>query len=100
MFTVVEDSLAREIEANARTRGATTTFFNNLENWYNETWSKDKANANRPCVIFLTGDGAPFAGKKPESVYSSLIQNKLYKNELKNKWRLIRKDGQVAIAHL
>jgi hypothetical protein len=96
MFTVVDETTAKEIEASARVRGAVDAFLKNLGEFY-DTWSKDNEGT---FLIQLNGvDGSPFEGKKTDSLYTS-IGSRINKLELKQVWRLIRKDDNLYIVHL
>jgi hypothetical protein len=91
MFTVVDETTAKEIEASARVRGAVDAFLKNLGEFY-DTWSKDNEGT---FLIQLNG----VEGKKTDSLYTS-IGSRINKLELKQVWRLIRKDDNLYIVHL
>jgi hypothetical protein len=97
VFNVVDQELAAEIEANSRTRGATITFFNNLNEFYAD-WITD--NEGKTFMLALNEKvGDPFHGKKTDSLYQSLMQ-RINAMELKTAWRLIRKTGDDEVTSL
>lgn len=98
VFEPIEDeALSQEIEANTRTRGGTTVFMNNLNEFYSE-WVKD--NEGKPFKLFLNKQaGDPFFNKKTDSLYTTL-NTRLKEMELKDEWRLIKFEGHLIIAHL
>lgn len=100
MFNVIEDQATiDDIELNSRVRGATTVFFNNLTEFYAQ-WAQNADNEGKKFMLWLNKERTdPFYSKKTDSLYTGL--NKVMTDkDLKQEWRLIKKDGFLLIAKL